>query len=471
MVEALIDADFESWQQRARELLLARVPPEQVLWTVRGEQGALPMLATAVASSPGAGRVRVPRRFMELARLAAAHRAADRWAVLYRVLWRITGERSRVLDDPLDPDTLRLNWLVQQVRHDVHRMKAFVRFRRVGDEQSDRYVAWYEPDHDVAALVAPHFAERYGTTQWSLFTPYATVHWSGTELSYDGGVSAAAFPVNDSDEAVERLWRTYYASAFNPARLNEAKLRRDLPVRFWRALPEAQEIPSLLAGAVEQTAHLRRSAGGATDRAIVPPAGDLAALKSAAAACRACGLHECATQTVFGEGPAGARLVLVGEQPGDAEDLDGRPFIGPAGEVLDQALATAGVEREGVYLTNAVKHFGWEPRGKWRIHRTPRITEIMACRPWLEAEITAVQPRVVCCLGGVAARALLGPQARVTALRGSVLTTAWAPALIVSYHPSAVLRARDAAARNDLFDALVTDLRRAAAIASDTAAA
>ena len=154
--------------------------------------------------------------------------------------------------------------------------------------------------------------------------------------------------------------------------------------------------------------------------------------------------------------------MLVGEQPGDQEDVQGSPFVGPAGEVLNRALAAVGLAREDVYMTNAVKHFKWEPRGKRRIHQKPRITEIRACRPWLEAEIKAVQPAVIVCLGSTAAQSLMGPQFRITKSRGQVLQSPWAPALVATFHPSAVLRADTPKASDEVFQSLTSDLTLAA---------
>ena len=160
-------------------------------------------------------------------------------------------------------------------------------------------------------------------------------------------------------------------------------------------------------------------------------------------ACTACELYKTATQVVFGRGPAAAQIVLVGEQPGDQEDLQGAPFVGPAGEVLDRALAEIGLDRRSVYITNIVKHFKWEPRGKRRIHQTPRANEIQACRPWLESEIRVIHPDVVVCLGATAAQSLMGSTFRLTQHRGEVLQTDFAPALIATIHPSAILRVPD----------------------------
>jgi len=178
--------------------------------------------------------------------------------------------------------------------------------------------------------------------------------------------------------------------------------------------------------------------------------------------CRACDLYKHATQTVFGEGPAKATVMLIGEQPGDAEDLSGHPFVGPAGQLLDRALADAGIDRRAVYLTNAVKHFKFEPRGKRRIHKKPRASEIAACRPWLDAEIALVKPRVIVCLGATAAQALLGKSFKVTAHRGVFMPSPLVPRVLATVHPSSILRAPDAEARRTEMQRFVSDLRVAA---------
>ena len=195
----------------------------------------------------------------------------------------------------------------------------------------------------------------------------------------------------------------------------------------------------------------------------LPPRLSLTALREAAAGCRACPLWRTGTQTVFGEGRKAARLFLVGEQPGDREDEIGRPFVGPAGRLLDEALAEAGIERDDAYLTNVVKHFKWQARGKRRIHQKPNASEIAACRPWVEAELSVVSPRVLVCLGATAAQALLGPSVRVTRDRGRPLESAYAPLAFATVHPSSILRAPDDESRRRERQLFVDDLRVAAA--------
>lgn len=206
--------------------------------------------------------------------------------------------------------------------------------------------------------------------------------------------------------------------------------------------------------------HHARTARSAAD--FLPARKTLPALTRAAHDCQGCDLYQRATQTVFGEGSAKARLILVGEQPGDQEDLQGRPFVGPAGRLLDEALTASGIDRTDVYLTNAVKHFKWTPRGKRRLHAKPGSREIAACRPWLSAEIEAIEPEVIVCLGATAAQALLGPAFRITKQRGELLESPLARWVLATYHPSAVLRAPDEERRHQMRDELFADLRVAA---------
>jgi uracil-DNA glycosylase len=197
---------------------------------------------------------------------------------------------------------------------------------------------------------------------------------------------------------------------------------------------------------------------------VVPASRSLSTLREAALTCRACPLGDLANQTVFGEGKKKARLVMVGEQPGDQEDKQGHPFVGPAGQMLDRALEEAGIAREDVYITNAVKHFNYRPVGKKRLHQKPEWSHIEACRPWLRAEIEAIEPEVILCLGATASQSFLGRRFTVIKNRGRVFETPWAKAFLVSYHPSAILRAPDDEAREQTYRALVDDLKVASKI-------
>src|SRR5881397_3291396 len=201
--------------------------------------------------------------------------------------------------------------------------------------------------------------------------------------------------------------------------------------------------------------------------ATPPDSSSLSTVREAARNCTACHLHKRATQTVFGQGPKHAPMVLVGEQPGDYEDVAGKPFVGPAGKIMDRALGDAGIDRTQVYVTNAVKHFKWEPRGKRRIHQKPNSREIAACRPWLEAELRLVKPKLLVCLGATAAHAIFGPSFRVMRERGKVLSSKLAPRVLATVHPSSLLRQPDEESREREYKRFVSDLRAAVRAAGE----
>lgn len=205
----------------------------------------------------------------------------------------------------------------------------------------------------------------------------------------------------------------------------------------------------------------KRALGNKGERSLarVPDSSDLRVTREASQQCTACDLYKRGTQTVFGEGPKRAALMLVGEQPGDQEDLAGKPFVGPAGKILDRALEEAGIERDDVYVTNVVKHFKWEPRGKRRIHKKPNSREIAACRPWMEAELRLVRPKVLVCLGATASQAIFGPSFRVTRNRGTILESHFAPKVLATVHPSSLLRQPDEESREREYKLFVKDLR------------
>ena len=333
MREIRIEFTLDSWRRAARLAIAKGLPPEEIRWRESREPTADPGLFDPpptpppdAAASNEATDLRVPRAFLALAESVIASPDADRWRLLYSVLWRIAaGDRDLLLRRG-DPDLQRLREIAVA-------------------QPADRADGSTDPD------------------------------------------GAASF---------------------------------------------------------------------------VPPGSDLSQLAKAAASCRGCDLYRHATQTVFGKGPATAQVVLVGEAPGDQEDLRGAPFVGPAGEVLDRALQAAGLSRDAIYVTNAVKHFKFVRTPTRRIHQTPGSSEIEACRPWLAAELAVLSPRVLVCLGATAAKALFSPDFRLMKQRGRFLDSALAPKVLATFHPSAVLRAEDEAGRARVFDALVADLSLAA---------
>ena len=452
--------DTQAWRLVARAALCAGVAPHDIDWT-GADQGSLLGLPD-VADAPALhAPPRVPATLLQLANSVLCHRDPGGSALLYRLLWRITHGEPRVLGNPADPDTHRAHALGQAVRRDSHKMKAFVRFREVAG-QKDNFVAWFEPENFIVDRVAPFFARRFAGMHWAILTPYRSAAWDREALVFGAGADRSQAPTED---AGEDLWRTYYANIFNPARINARMMRQEMPQRYWKHLPEAQLIPGLLRDAGARVAAMdARPAEPARRRIPAPvpngapaPLPGLPALRTAARECRACPLWQPATQTVFGEGPQDARIMLVGEQPGDAEDLSGRPFVGPAGKLLDQALAEAGINREALYLTNAVKHFRFEQRGKQRLHRNPDAAHVSACSTWLAQETAIVQPRAIVCLGATAARAVFGPGFALMQERGCWRTRDDGTRAFATVHPAWVLR-QTGEAREAGYRLLVADL-------------
>jgi len=328
----------------------------------------------------------------------------------------------------------------KSVDKDIYRMRAFVRFRKVDHE----YVAWYRPDHRTLDANEQFFRDRFGAMRWAILTPYQSMLWDCDQIRYGPGVPREQAP---SADEMDGLWRAYYSSIYNPARINPAAMRAQLPVRYWSQLPESRLIAPLRR---ESGARVNEMARRSQVPAQVPEATSLEELKAA--------VEAALPHAVFGEGPARASIMLVGEQPGDEEDRQGRPFVGPAGRVLDAAIAESGLERSRLYLTNAVKTFLYVERGKRRIHQTPRGQDIAANRPWLTAEISLVRPKVIVCLGATAGQSVFGRAVRIGAERGRVQTHPLADGVVLTYHPSAVLRAQEQRKADEIRQMLVSDL-------------
>lgn len=505
-IELADGADLAQWRDAARALLADGVPPDQVLWTggaqgdllgsAPGGQGSL--LAADPGVPPGAvggagpptvaGRavrsdVRVPRDFLDLAGLVIAHADPRRHALLYRLLWRIARGERALLAMATDDDVAWARRAAKAVSREKHKMKAFVRFREVVDGEGSVYVAWFEPEHDVLPQVAPFFVRRFAGMRWSILTPARSAHWDGEALHPGEGARRGDAPDGD---ALEDLWRVYYANIFNPARLKVGAMVKEMPVRYWKNMPEAALIPALVrdagtrlqamveagptvprkaipaprdtAAARAETLRKDAAAAAAAARSLPGKRPPLPAVQAAVAACRACPLWRPATQAVPGEGPAHARIMVIGEQPGDQEDLAGRPFVGPAGQLFDRALAEAGIDRATLYLTNAVKHFKFRPSGKRRLHVRADADEQAACRPWLEAELAAVRPRMVLCLGATAAQALLGRGFALLSGRGRWYRLDDGLQVLPTVHPSWLLRLSDGE-RPDAWREFIADLR------------
>jgi DNA polymerase len=424
--------DFEAWRSEARRLVAQGAAPDAVAWT--DGDGSADLFAVPAAPSRSEPReVRASRAFMDLARSAILHADAGRLALLYRVLWRLQ-DQPRLLDDAADRDVAALERLAKQVRRDIHKMRAFVRFRSVQEEDGERYVAWFEPEHRIERYNADFFVNRFASQRWSILTPRLSLHWDGMALLEGPPVTRADAP---SEDATEELWLEYYRSTFNPARLKIGMMVKEMPRRYWKNLPETRQIPDLIAGA-----HKREAAMIATGASLfenAPPT-SLKAIAEGIAQCRRCAIGCNGTSAVMGEGPLHAGLMIVGEQPGDTEEREARPFVGPAGQLLDHALREAGVDREAAYVTNAVKHFKFAPRGKRRLHQTPTAGEIDICRWWLDGERALVKPKVILALGASGARGLLGRTPSINKERGHALPQTDGSTVWLTAHPSYLLR-------------------------------
>jgi len=472
----VVEGGYAGWRQQALRALAAGWPPEALTWATAGVDDAatrgaaqlsLDGLSSAAPAFPAPAAASVPalRISADLATLlqdAALHQWPQRWAFLYRVLWR-WAQGDRAVASAADDDGGRLHAMAKSVRRDKHDMIAYVRFQArpetlaapmdtAAEPRPDtpQYIAWYEPEHHILPYAADHFARRMGGATWWIGTPQGTVRWDGRALHY------AAAPRDPSAfragaDQIEPLWMAYYRSIFNPARLNEAALHQHMPVRFWKGLPEAALIPDMVAQARNGARRVAQAGavGVMPGKRVAVDAGQALPARPMPTSldqCRNCDLWRHATQAVPGRGPDAARIMVIGEQPGDHEDLSGEPFVGPAGKVLDAALLRAGVARDSVYLTNAVKHFKWFASGKRRMHKTPGQLEVEACAHWLDEELSNVRPAVVVTLGATALGAVMRQKLSLRAAMAEPLRLGdtW---VVATWHPSYALRVNTAEAR------------------------
>ena len=447
------------WRDAARALVRAGVPPEDVTWAVAGE-GADLLASDAPLPPPHPGvEVRASKAFLEAVRQGLLHSDPERWALAYDILWRMQSS-PRLMEDRSDRAVSRLHTLVRNVRRDEHKMRAFVRFRKVEtDGPREAYVSWFEPEHHIERANAPFFAQRFAGMDWTIVTPRLAIHWDGSAITYGQGGGREYVP---DEDAAEETWRTYYRSIFNPNRLKVNAMRAEMPKKYWRNLPEAELISPLIASAPKRSEAMiaaapavlrvsREEAGmdlfdaSAEERGI----GDnsdprtLEELHEAEKACRACPLWEPATQVVPGVGPSDAPIMFVGEQPGDQEDLAGEPFVGPAGQMFDAVIGEVGIDRSQTFVTNAVKHFKFEPRGKRRIHQKPDTSEIKACRQWFLHERRIVKPQLIVAMGATGARAVTGKTVTISRTRGTIMPLDEETEYMITVHPSFLLRLPD----------------------------
>lgn len=457
-----LDADEAQFRALARRCMALEIAPAEVSFASLDEAPLFERVPEGETSSAFA----VPRAYAELLNDAICHRAPDRFALLYDVLWRIRHGEAGLVGNPADAAVARLTDYARNVCRDIHKMHAFLRFREQCVDGRTVFTSWFEPQHFILRRAMPFFVDRFSTMDWFIATPIGTAAWNGLELVYG---PPAQRPPPSADAVLDETWATYYRTTFNPARLRLKAMTAEMPRHYWANMPETDLIPAMVANAGRRLEEMAarepdpapRYAEKIAARPPAPaqqPADALAALNSEIAQCRRCPLHCAATQAVTGEGPDNAEIMLVGEQPGDAEDIAGRPFVGPAGQVLDKALIEAGVERSRLYLTNAVKHFKYEPRGKRRIHQKPNAGEVQSCKWWLNREIALIRPRLIVALGATAAGALSGRAVSVTKERGPMMFAGMQG--FVTVHPSFLLRLPDADAKEREYRNFVADLGR-----------
>lgn len=468
---------FDAWRDAARDQAMRGVPPHDVTWQMDTAAPSLFQDGVIDINGTAPRQITVPKGFPPLAKLLCASRAQGAFDLAYRLLIRVA-DNPRLLSNRANPDMDRAEKLAKNIRRDMHKMKAFVRFREVTPPGANRrqFVSWFEPDHRIEELIGGFFTRRFGDMDWVIVTPEVTSRFEGGALHHEALQSERMELSDDTEE----LWKTYYANIFNPARLKIKAMQSEMPKKYWKNLPEAALIPGLIAQAEAKVAQMQAAqpslppirAARVLERlssdAPAPTTGTLSDLQNELKGCARCPLAGPATQSVPGEGPRDAALMIVGEQPGDAEDLQGRPFVGPAGQMFDQMAQHAGLDRRAAYVTNAVKHFKFQVRGKRRIHQSPTATEVDHCRWWIQREIALIQPRLILALGSTAALALTGDGKQIMKRRGQVEMGIDGIPVMLTLHPAALLRNPDATARAALMNDVRSDLARAAQMIGHT---
>jgi uracil-DNA glycosylase len=455
---------FPVWRAAARRLASHAVAPDQVSW---GRDDSSDLFdSEPPPDADGPTPVSAPAAFLQLAKTALCHCDAAAPALLYSALHRHQRDRH-ALSNPADALSRRLDQLAKAVRRDIHKMHAFVRFHELpSDGARRRFGAWFEPDHHILEAAPPFFAKRFADMDWTIATPAGVARFENGDLSFHSPAPRPDLP----EDASQELWGTYFANIFNPARIHLQAMRSEMPLKYWKNLPETRLIPEMLETAESRVAAMRAAMpteppvrAARILESLAPVEANsapetLAEAQAQAAACRRCNLCEAATQTVWGTGNSASGLMIVGEQPGDAEDLAGQPFVGPAGQLLRKLMEEA--EVGPAWLTNAVKHFKYRQRGKRRIHQPPNRQEIEHCRWWLDHERSFVAPKLTVALGASAAFALTGDKRPMKTRRGTLESARDGGPVLITWHPSYVLRL-PAEEGSAACDALRVDLHKA----------
>lgn len=456
-------ADLKGFRQGLRKGIASAVAPENISWQIGSEASLFGQDAIAAASP-----VSVPRAVAELINLVVCHRDPERYALLYSLVWRIAQGERALLEMHSDPLVHRLERMAKSIRRDLHKMHAFLRFRRIDDKSGECFSAWFEPEHYILEATADFFVKRYRSMRWSILTPDGSLHWDKDRLTVGPPGDPRDVPALGE---IEGAWDVYFQSTFNPARVNVAQMQKEMPRKYWRNMPETKLIPGMLRMAAsrvdemitaEPQEALKRPPTKALVKMFDTEVKSLEKLNAIIIASEP--FVTGGIRAVIGEGPRNPEIAFVGEQPGDQEDIQGRPFVGPAGRLFDKVLEEAGIDRSACYITNAVKHFKFEERGKRRIHQKPTIGEVKHYRWWLMRELEFVKPKLVVALGGTAVLALSGKTVAITSARGAY--NFGEQAGFITVHPSYLLRLPDDESRVQAFKLFASDLSNAKALSA-----
>lgn len=424
MIQADFDRTFIGWRDFARKMILEKRAPQSIQWS----SGNLSLFSlntneeeqTHSKTKNESTYFSVPLDFLRLAEKVAYARDEDRWDLLYRLLYRLQFENRDLMNIDVDPDVYRALNLAHAVRRDIHKMHAFVRFKKKVKNCEDIYVAWHQPEHLIVQLAAPFFVRRFGDKPWAIFTPDESAHWDLKNLSFAPGLPQREF---QDEDYWDEIWKTYYKSIFNPARIKIKMMKSEMPPKYWSSMPETSLIQTLVREAPQR---LQQMALNHNNVAYVPESNSLEEIHGALKSCRACPLYkknEELQPAVCGLGHINAKIMIVEDKPSQC------------GEILDQVLEQNNIPKEKLFLTNAVKH---------RKISKPTGSEIHACKPWLEAEIKYIKPKIIVVLGSTAALAILGRLPTISKERGKIIRgSAFAEVIILSWSPSNISQISD----------------------------
>lgn len=485
MISLPTPSSFAAWKDCVRSLLTRGVIPSSIHWV--SSESSLPLFpdqATEENATKKQLAVRMPPAFIQLAENIFYHASPTKWDILYSLAWRIHSGERKLLWLASDDAVSAANRMAKQVFRDAHKAKAFIRFLPTSEKATlspllgtalaqtpdsrigmPWFLSFHDAEHRVLSLVAEFLRDRFNNMNWLVSTPHESLSWNGLELQFAKAICPSLLQnaQTQSDE-FEQLWKTYYASTFNPARLNRRMMLSEMPMKYWRYLPEAPLIDGLINEADSRRESMTSHASSQARSSALARVADCSTLSQIVQElqhCQSCELHCDAKRVVPGEGSQSAKIVFIGEQPGDKEDQNGRPFVGPAGAILRKSLLEIGFSISDLYFSNVVKHFHFEQKGKVRLHLRPKQTHIRACSPWLHQELRIIRPSIIVCLGATAAKSIIGSDFKLTKDRGTWRNTDFCASTMATFHPAALLRIPDEKVRSECVAKFREDLARA----------